>query len=358
MIISKATDVYLDDFKILLEKAKLNIENLSSKDVPSGELFEGYLLDILKQLSESSIFEGTFEITSKNAFPDIISKIEKNNWLGIEVKTSQKDWKCFGNSIFENTRIKEVDNIFIFFLRVNPKINCRWDYYANCIETINITHSPRYLINMNMVLEKKENVFSLFGLSYDSFRNLPTQDRMNLVIKLKKKELGPDVALWWLPDDKTNEGDDSKLVIRLFNEIPVALRNTIKAKAVIFFPELFLEKSPKKYLNVSKWLAAEFGVVSHSLRDIFSAGGKFKVFLDGQEFILPRIFSLLDIQRNDIKDLFNILDTDELLAHWPKSHKQEDLLLRWIDLVISYATKSNQINKPFLVKWLRRLYLI
>jgi hypothetical protein len=261
MIISKKTDVYLDDFKILLEKAKINLENLSSKEVPSGELFEGYLLELLKRLSKNSIFEGTFEITTRLAFPDIVSKIEKNKWIGIEVKTSQKDWKCFGNSIFETTRIKQVDNIFIFFLKLKPKIQCRWDNYANCIETINITHSPRYQINMDLLFQGKENIFNVFGLSYDEFRRLPTKDRMNLIIKLKKKELGPDAALWWLPDDNTKEGDDSKLVIRLFNEIPLELKNIIKTKAVIFFPELFLEKSTKKYLHVSKWLAAEFGIV-------------------------------------------------------------------------------------------------
>ena len=359
MIISKATDIYLDDFKTILTKAKTEIENSDPKSVPSGELFEEHLLSILRKFSEKTIFHNTFEITSRLAFPDIISKIERNNWIGIEVKTSQKDWKCFGNSIFETTRVKEVENIFIFFLKSMPKLRCRWNYYANCIESINITHSPRYQINMDLMVEDKENIFDIFGITYDKFRALPIEDRMDYVRKLKKKEVGPDVALWWLPHNEYEEADDSRLAIKLFSEIETELKDTIICQAVIYFPELFLKKSSKKYQRVAKWLAAEYGVVSHSLRDMFSAGGKIRVKIDSNEFSIPRIFNILVSQRNKIHNLFNEIDIELLSEHWqPDLYNQYNALQRWIKLVSYYATTSHSVDNNFPIEhWLRELFI-
>ncbi|CAM2762715.1 hypothetical protein [Legionella worsleiensis] len=358
MIILKATDAYIQDFRHLLAQAKLAIEASDAKDVPSGAFFEVYLYDLLEKLSVNTVFSNTFEITSKFAFPDIISKIEQNKWIGIEVKTSQKDWKCFGNSIFENTRIKEVENIFIFFLKSKPNLSCRWDYYAHCIESINITHSPRYQINMNLLEEGKENIFTLFNVTYDEFRALSVEDRMDYVRKLKKKEVGANMALWWLPSNENDEADDSKLAIKLLSELPKSKKNNIISRAIICFPELFLKKSPHKYHRVAKWLAAEFGVVSHSLRDEFSAGGQIKVQIAKNQFLIPRIYELLITLRDEILFLFKTMNTDLLSEYWPDLYVEDTPIQRWIKLVSHYAATSRLSNEHFPVAlWLTQLFI-
>ena len=50
-----------------------------------------------------------------------------------------------------------------------PEFKCK--PYQDCLYDIAVTHSPRYLINME--LEKNETIFSKMGTTYDDLRTSP-----------------------------------------------------------------------------------------------------------------------------------------------------------------------------------------
>jgi len=63
-----------------------------------------------------TIFENQIELVSGQKFPDIVAYINQNKAFGVEVKTTkQKKWKSTGSSIFEGTRVPNVENIYLLF---------------------------------------------------------------------------------------------------------------------------------------------------------------------------------------------------------------------------------------------------
>ena len=86
-------------------------------------------------------------LVSAQYFPDIIAE----KYYGVEVKsTKENHWTSTGSSIVESTRDKNVENIYMLFGKLGGKtaeFKCR--PYEDCLSDIAVTHSPRYLINMN-----------------------------------------------------------------------------------------------------------------------------------------------------------------------------------------------------------------
>lgn len=101
----------------------------------------------------------------------------------------------------ESTRDKNVENIYMLFGKLGGKtaeFKCR--PYEDCLSDIAVTHSPRYLINME--LTKEQTIFSKMGVAYDQLRNAP--DSIEIVRKYyRKKPLKPKRKLclggWALP---------------------------------------------------------------------------------------------------------------------------------------------------------------
>jgi hypothetical protein len=92
--------------------------------------------------------------------------------MGVEVKTTkQNHWTTTGNSVLESTRVDGIERIFMLFGKmVNPvEFKCR--PYEDCLSDVVVTHSPRYLINMN--LQAGQTIFDKLDIPYDTLRNNP-----------------------------------------------------------------------------------------------------------------------------------------------------------------------------------------
>ena len=87
-------------------------------------------------------------LISGHKFPDILAE----KYYGIEVKSTVSDsWTSTGSSIVETTRIKDVEDIYMLFGKLGgdvPQFKCR--PYQDVLYDIAVTHSPRYLINMEL----------------------------------------------------------------------------------------------------------------------------------------------------------------------------------------------------------------
>lgn len=85
----------------------------------------------------------------------------------------------------ESTRDKNVENIYMLFGKLGGKtaeFKCR--PYEDCLSDIAVTHSPRYLINME--LTKEQTIFSKMGVAYDQLRN--ASDSIEIVRKYYREK--------------------------------------------------------------------------------------------------------------------------------------------------------------------------
>jgi len=367
MIIVKTIQEYCHEIELLLDKAVEYLEAESKSNSLliklSGTAFEKEVCNALNVISIGTSFDNCFEQASAHAFPDIFARLVTNEWFGVEVKTSQGDWKCFGNSIFESIRVPNLeDRIYVFFGKFSKQLNCKWARYQDCVDNINITHSPRYQINMEIVDDSSLSVFSKMETTYLEFQNSKPNVRMEYVRKFKRQGLGQDVALWWLPehDNPTNE-DEEKLVIKLFSALPSKKRAEIRYNALATFPEIFSNNGRNKYSRLPTWLASQHGVVMGNIRDLFSAGGQFKVEYNEVLYKLPKICYHIFHGVDQIKKVIMETNSEELVEKWGIEGISDDFSERieiWMATISKLLIEQNGFPGDFpLYDWLNYIFI-
>lgn len=210
------------------------------------------------------------KLISGQHFPDIIA----NTYYGVEVKSTKSNhWTSTGSSIVESTRNANVDNIYMLFGKMGgtvPEFRCR--PYEDVLYDIAVTHSPRYLINME--LGKKDTIFSKMGTTYESLRM--SKDPIDIVrhyyrekaIKENKQEMP-----WWITSE--NIESSHSFNITLWNTLKDDVKRDLQAKCMILFPEaLNPASSQTKYNQTTLWLCSYNQVIVPNIRDFYSAGGK------------------------------------------------------------------------------------
>jgi hypothetical protein len=110
----------LENFNNLLSCAKERLQRDSSR-FASGDFWKIFEGEVCKALDRSKDFVGVpdwnIEYIGGHKFPDIVARINKNQALGIEVKTlstRNDSWKVMGGSIMESIRIPDVSRIHVF----------------------------------------------------------------------------------------------------------------------------------------------------------------------------------------------------------------------------------------------------
>ena len=309
--LQKADEAFAD-FMIMLE-SYLNEKAAAIPgtycDCKSKEL-ENVVVNVMKELCGRTPFRAEeIRLVSAQYFPDIIAE----KYYGVEVKsTKENHWTSTGSSIVESTRDKNVENIYMLFGKLGGKtaeFKCR--PYEDCLSDIAVTHSPRYLINME--LTKEQTIFSKMGVAYDQLRNAP--DSIEIVrkyyrekaIKAKKKAMP-----WWLgtsAEESLEEHTDMNISLWVDNgEYADPERNKrLKAEIFILFPEVV----SGNYENAALWLCTRRSVVNFHMRDTFSAGGQqLKLNDELLPFPLPHVVGELLESATLIKNY--LLNSDDL----------------------------------------------
>ena len=229
------------------------------------------------------------------SFPDIVAE----SYYGVEVKSTNKNhWTSTGSSIVESTRIKNVDDIYMLFGKLGgeyAEFKCR--PYQDVLYDIAVTHSPRYLINMN--LEKGHTIFDKIGLSYDKLRTDP--NAISFVKSYYKSiaESQHGQMPWWI-STSDDEVEPISMNIHHWNSLSSLEKDELRSIILILFPEVVTGQ----YEKASMWLVNVKGVVNHCIRDTFSAGGKIRL-IDGKKYTegLPKIWGTLANNYNRVKNL-------------------------------------------------------
>lgn len=264
--------------------------------------------DIIKKACNNTPFSSeNVVLVSGQKFPDIIS----DKYFGIEVKSTQSDsWTSTGSSIIESTRDEYVEDIYMLFGKLGgniPEFRCR--PYQDVLCDVAVTHSPRYLINMD--LKKDQTIFSKMNTDYNTFRNSSNAiDQVRHYYKEKARMEGKGRMPWWLTSDNVEEG--KSFSIRLWNTLSTKEKDLLIAKCLILFPETMSpQRSKDKYNQFSLWLCSYCQVVLPNIRDEFSAGGQI-THVNGLklESPVPQVFNRIVQHFDVIKDLLISCDED------------------------------------------------
>lgn len=348
MIISERTDKDKLDFECLLNDSHLVIEHEAKADPKyflqrTATDFEEDVFESLCQSAKGTDFDKTIHLISGHKFPDIVV----GNYYGVEVKTSKQNyWKSTGNSVLESTRVDNVERIYIFFAKLTDPLGFKYRLYQDCLYDIAITHSPRYLIDMD--LGQGKSIFDKIGLSYDELRTQgnPIKSIVSYYRSISKRGEEP----WWMDGGETPElllKPTVSLWSNLTSDEQAFLRNETMAR----FPEIF-SRSGTKYQNVASWLAARHGVVDSSLRDRFSAGGKVNLEVGNRIYSkLPRVFLHLKNNTSAIIDAVKRIPPEEAKYYWdlPFEPSNDQKILEWIKKLILYSSQLLYDSEKFII---------
>lgn len=336
MIISKRTEAEGAAFESLLngginlirseaEKSSKRFSGQSSSD------FEEEVYSSLLISAKNTEFEGTIQLVTGHRFPDIVAK----QYYGVEVKITKQDhWRSTGNSVLETTRIEGVERIYLFFGKLIAPPQFKFRKYEECLYDIAVTHSPRYLIDME--LNKGNTIFDKMGTEYEVLRNIddPIKEIVRYFRKISRKGEEP----WWMGIEDDVEATLSPTVT-LWSNLPEDKQNLFRNEAMARFPEIF-GRSQTKYQNFAAWLAARHGVVDSSLRDRFTAGGQQKIEINGTVYReIPKIFYYLRENAKEIIVLVSSLTEEEVRHYWNIKNyiKKDEVVDKWVQLVIFHS---------------------
>ncbi len=328
-----AADQAFDEFMSLTEdylNDKTREDNSLFKTCRGHEL-ERVALDALHEVSASTPFrKENIRLISGAKFPDIVAE----QYYGVEVKSTQEDcWKSTGSSIVENTRVEDVANIYMLFGKLGGKrAEFRCLPYQDCLSSIAVTHSPRYLIDMELSAKRTPTIFDKIGVAYDEFRLLDENAKVARVRQYYKSQAqarGKIQMPWWMGDDTY-----SSPVLSLFSDMSLKCRDEVVVRMFILFPFDVLNGD---YKRAALWMCSRYSVINPSMRDYFSAGGKVEE-LGGVRLPhkMPQVLRRLYRLRESIVALLQHPDAplmQDIAYCWDDVSCYSSLLEQWLDKV-------------------------
>ncbi len=340
MLISANPDPNREEFEILLGNTLDSLRNTASKQSKKyldllGNKLENEVFDILKHCAKDTVFDGSIELISGQKFPDIIAK----KYYGVEVKTTTKanSWKSTGSSVAEGTRVEGIERIFMLFGKMSTPIEFICKSYEDCLSEVVVTHSPRYLIDMN--LKKGETIFDKLNIPYDELRRQPNPIKTILNYYRKQLKAGDDV--WYLEQSATQS---SNIIIKMWNNLSISERTELMIQGFCLFPELVGNK-PDKFNKFALWLSTRKGVICPNVRDVFTAGGQEKIILNDNTYLtVPQIIMKIYLNIEKIKLALSTFEIEEIKTYWNCELREENKFSKWVELIeqnSKFASKNN-----------------
>lgn len=331
-----------------LMSATENIMNTEARENPqkykelNSSTLEICAVEKIKTACANSPFDANeVKLISGQKFPDIVA----DKYYGIEVKsTKENHWTSTGSSIVETTRVENVEDIYMLFGKLGgevPQFKCR--PYQDVLYDIAVTHSPRYLIDME--LDKDGTIFSKMGITYDKFRTSP--DSIALVRRYYREraiQKNRQEMPWWITSDNLDRAQSFN--IKLWNSLDIWEKRELQAKCMILFPEaLNPSRNMTKYNNTTLWLCSYNQVVNPNIRDLYSAGGKI-THVNGKRLKKPvaQVFNIIVDYSNEIKTLLHH-PTMELMMMIkdfnPILLENGDMYNSWLEICCEFAKENN-----------------
>ena len=339
-VYNKNKQLALQEFDLFMNKTNTYMNKLAQDTnyyvgCDSKQLEKEVLSAMKEQCKGTSFLPDDIQLVSGQRFPDIIA----SKHFGVEVKsTKENKWVSTGSSIVESTRIEDVNHIYMLFGKLGGKpIEFKCKPYYNCLYDIAVTHSPRYLIDMEITQER--TIFSKMGIEYDKFRL--SEDPISTVrsyylekIKKEKRMAMP----WWIGSETVTSP-----TLRLWSgrSLDQEKQNIYKAQLLILFPT---EICNSNYDRATLWLCIRHSIINTHFRDLFTAGGQVQIENCCCPAIIKRILRVAPIVKQILLEeslLFDIKDNNPDLfyakdkyAYWvlqvSKQYPQIKQLKNWL----------------------------
>lgn len=274
----------------------------------SPSAIETVSVEAIREACVNSPFDANeVKLVSGHRFPDIIA----NDYYGVEVKSTKSNhWTSTGSSIVESTRIESVEDIYMLFGKLGgdvPEFKCR--PYGDVLYDIAVTHSPRYLINME--LGKNETIFSKMNTTYDQFRILsdPIASVRKYYKEHPKGKTGQSMP-WWITSDNVDKPHSFN--IQMWSSLSSEEQKILLADCFILFPCVINPvSSPVKYTQITLWLCSYNQVLVPNVRDLFTAGGRI-THVNGEALKnpIPHVFAKVIEHSQLIKDILDNADAE------------------------------------------------
>lgn len=339
-VYNKNKQIALQEFDFFMNKTNTYMNKLAQDTnyyvgCDSKQLEKEVLSAMKEQCKGTSFLPDDIQLVSGQRFPDIIA----SKHFGVEVKsTKENKWVSTGSSIVESTRIEDVNHIYMLFGKLGGKpIEFKCKPYHNCLYDIAVTHSPRYLIDMEITQER--TIFSKMGIEYDKFRL--SEDPISTVrsyylekIKKEKRMAMP----WWIGSETVTSP-----TLRLWSgrSLDQEKQNIYKAQLLTLFPT---EICNSNYDRATLWLCIRHSIINTHFRDLFTAGGQVQIEDYCCPAIIKRILRVAPIVKQILLEeslLFDIKDNNPDLfyakdkyAYWvlqvSKQYPQIKQLKNWL----------------------------
>lgn len=329
----------IDVLKYIQEKTQQN--HTLMKEIKNGEDFERYIFKKVQQLQSTrkDLSIKHVEHNGPHSFPDLKITFSNNTTYGVEIKfSSSGNWKSKGNSVFETLSDKDADtyqDIYVLFGRLPKRkesldhIEVRYSTYAKAIDKIEVTHSPRFSINLSDGERDLAGLEQLMG-AYSEFR-LKTVKEKNMILREYFTDYykGQSVDKWYIPikeefpnvNEKDQQHEFGNVEPVLFKKLSKKEQEKLIAEAFIIYPQDLL-KSKADYTRVAAYWVSKYFVYSPSLRDCFTSGGKVVILEKNKEY--PKILKTF----YDSQDLiFEILQSGQL------DEMEKEILENWASVI-------------------------
>lgn len=229
----------------------------------------------------------------------------------------------------------------MLFGKLGKPIEFRCRAYEECLSEVVVTHSPRYLIDMN--LEKGKTIFDKINTPYDVLRQ--KKNPIKSITDYYKSKLKAGQDLWWIQDTERA----SNLVINIWNNLSSLEKQEVRNKAMVYFPEVFSNRGDK-FSRLAIWLVTREAVVCPNIRDVFTAGGKDDYLIKDKVYKnIPRIFIKLFENSGSVLEILMNTSALELSEYWNTKTTEKTKIMDWINLV-SANSKTIQNTKHLDIK--------
>lgn len=306
-IYNKNQRIALQEFDSLMRKTNSYMNEIAVKekrfsDCDAKQLEKETLNAIKAQCNNTPFVPDDIQLISGQRFPDIVAA----KHFGVEVKsTKENKWTSTGSSIVESTRVEDVEHIYMLFGKLGgtpAEFMCK--PYQDCLCDIAVTHSPRYLIDMN--IPKGNTIFSKMGVEYDDFRLSDNQiDTVRNYYVEKIKNQNQAAMPWWIGGENTTSP-----TLRLWSKGTLKPEEETKYKAemLLLFPK---DICSSNFNRAALWLCIRHSVINTHFRDLFTAGGKVTICGYCYPAIIERILKLAPVAKELLKENSLLPDMQE-----------------------------------------------
>ena len=301
----------------------------------NGIELEKVAIDVLKDVAPSTPFRPeNIELISGARFPDIVAE----HYYGVEVKSTKDDnWKSTGSSIVESTRIADVSQIYMLFGKLGgdpAQFKCR--PYEDCLYNVAVTHSPRYLIDMELDVHNESNIFKKINIPYDTFRAYDESTKITKVRQYYKQKA--------TKEGKLEMPEGTSVNLSFYNNLSRQKKDEIDVRMFIIFPCIF----NSDFRPAALWLCNRYSLLCPNLRDIFTAGGKVGILGNmNLPHLVPQIVNRLYNFKDAIIVLLKHPDIaliQDISEYWPCSCSPDAYYEQWLRLVENIFIKNKRLS--------------